>query len=404
MGADGCDARSIRNGYEGISDYLWNHNHGMHIRPPSPPALVIRQRRELVAQGMLGRASGAQEREDEGREGAGDGGQECEAVEPEIDVWEHVGWNVTLGAPINLDVLAQMLEDKARTTATLVRVCVCVCSCVCVCVCARARARVCVCIPHGMNPNLSDCSASALALYVNASCTFIPHPTPFTPNHPHPPLHMYTSPTLYTQHPTPHMLGMCATRTLSNFSSTLCAACTYTRAQVSWGGHDCPFAPFSSPWAAWEPPQNGRNHSRKDETASDAGQANTGARVGSSPEACGAGAADFDSDGARASDAMLQPWRGLNDAHLSHILALAPATSSPGFLALARVRRAYVSLLASLAQMLSGEGHPAAEVVLKRALQLDPQHPACLSNYASLLEQVLLVIIGWGSAHVCVVA
>ena len=51
-----------------------------------------------------------------------------------------------------------------------------------------------------------------------------------------------------------------------------------------------------------------------------------------------------------------------------------------------RVAGAYVSLLSSLAQRLRDEDHPAAAPILRRALQLDPQHVPSLSNYASLLD------------------
>ncbi len=51
-----------------------------------------------------------------------------------------------------------------------------------------------------------------------------------------------------------------------------------------------------------------------------------------------------------------------------------------------RVGGAYVSLLSSLGQRLRDEDHPAAAPILRRALELDPQHVPSLSNYASLLD------------------
>jgi len=91
------------------------------------------------------------------------------------------------------------------------------------------------------------------------------------------------------------------------------------------------------------------------------------------------------------SDGMLDRWRGMDDSHISHLLALAPpppthiAGKYQGSAeqarrerarsqeALRRIRNAYVSHLASLAQRLSDEDHVGCTYMLyscKRYIRL----------------------------------
>ena len=126
-------------------------------------------------------------------------------------------------------------------------------------------------------------------------------------------------------------------------------------------------------------------------------------------------------------DLCLKPWEHLSDSHFAHIFAGEAGVSAGGREAsVERVKRAYVSLLASLvgdfsvgackvsksateepslhkapaytqahahklkhptqAHTLTRHKHPSASLVLRRALQLEPTHAAVLSHYASCLE------------------
>ena len=292
-----------------LNDYLLEHNDAMHFTYLRPLHFYDLEER-LAAAGKVAPVSrdpdgdGEEANATNGLHGgdlsgtglhlmvSNEGGEEhasdedSESIDPEDlrDAFnDYLKWNVTLGVPIKLEVLARLLEDKARTTACL----------------------------------------------------------------------------------------------------------------VSWGGREWPFNPFSSPLWADEPEigtsrPHGRESRLMDSTASSASS-----RM--SP---------------KAADGLLHRWSGLNDGYVQQVLNLvSPETWSwegggraggrrmegggGDVHAVRRIRDGYVCILSCLAMRLGDEDHPAADILLRRALELDPAHVPSLSNYASLLEQsqnhVLLV-------------
>jgi tetratricopeptide (TPR) repeat protein len=218
-----------------------------------------------------------------GEEDASD--EDSESIDPEDlrDAFnDYLKWNVTLGVPIKLEVLARLLEDKARTTACL----------------------------------------------------------------------------------------------------------------VSWCGREWPFNPYSSP--LYDEPEIGTSRPQgKESRFMDSMASSASSRM--SP---------------KAADGLLHRWSGLNDGYVQQVLNLvSPDTWSSGgggstggrrleggggdVHAVRRIRDSYVCILSSLATRLGDEDHPASDILLRRALELDPAHVPSLSNYASLLDQsqnhVLLV-------------